>query len=697
MMASLTEIGKKYKVTGNIGAWDNYTPANESDVHARGESTGSSLFSLTGKIITVVEQKHRVEEGYPEKEGGAYAPYEVVSVTLEGDDTKYYAWVVYDGVVQVEEYIEQQQEEQEEEILPDTEKEEAEDITPPPMPPDPPPIPPHPSGTEVVVKAGQTVVLDIKTSGQSEGPGTGSFEVTLVDVNGKPTAPGEKVYLVSEGGSTTYEVDINTDQQSSGYGTGKLPDIKTGQYTLSLEQPPLPIPPSGEEQEPIKWEENVYFSNGDYGVSTSGAMELEKIAKYLADEDQANVSEVRCVGYADNRGTGVNNMNLSIQRAASARKVLKEKLDVNMLNTTRAKPEIKSTGKGALPGDTEIMWAHNRRVDFFVERRAMWGQTQEVQKGTGNNVKPPTVPIIPSCLSDRSTWILSNINTMLGQSARNHAMMFKSQLITDTERRNYYDTDSNYQAFIPVGHLDNCFLIITSKINIYKKNPVIDPSRNDARLYVERFSDPQIFVGWLDNTIRLMHLRKIDEGVRDYNDNNAGGRNLDIGRSNVETDIINHYVYRHSLDTPNPSGSYPLSDIEIARGQIFTIHYNIAQHTLESLNEQFRNYLNRIVQHVANNVFISQVDCLGHTDNNPHTPSNNQQLSILRATAIYKHLRDNSNILNRISKGTLILSQPAGQGGSNPIRNNTTSIGQAYNRRVEIRIEWDYERAPSVN
>jgi len=296
--------------------------------------------------------------------------------------------------------------------------------------------------SEVDVKAGQTVVLDVKTSGQSEGPGNGSFEITLFDVDGSPTAPGPIIYLVNDTGNTTYKVEIDTDQQSPGYGTGKLDDIKAGKYPLSLEEPVMPIPiPPGEQLEPVKWEENIYFGLGDYGISKAGGLELEKIAMHLADEAQANVKEVRCIGYADNRGSEVKNMNLSIQRGASARKVLKEKLDVNMLQTSRPKPEIKSTGKGELPGETETDWKENRRVEVWLRGEMKVGASPPL----------PNPRIRPCCLLvDNYFGLYNNIFDPLTMSF-NH---YYSGNYNTSEKNGIVYTCA--AGFIDLGHIRDC-------------------------------------------------------------------------------------------------------------------------------------------------------------------------------------------------------------------------------------------------
>lgn len=159
-MAFFTEIGKKYNVTGVMGGWDNYTPANQNDQHARGESTGTAVLQLKGKQIEVTSHEHRVEEGYPANQGGPFAPYEVVKVKeVGGDGTEYYAWVVYNGDINVEEIVEQ-------EDPPDPPDPIEEPDPPDPIDdPDLPVDPPKPdediitNGTEVHVKAGETVVL----------------------------------------------------------------------------------------------------------------------------------------------------------------------------------------------------------------------------------------------------------------------------------------------------------------------------------------------------------------------------------------------------------------------------------------------------------------------------------------------------------------------------------------------------------
>jgi len=156
-MAFVTETGKTYRVTSSdIDAWLDYTPPG-SDPHDPGQSNNSAGFSLAGCLVTVVEQSHRIEEGYP-KTASQFVPYEVVKVTVEGHQGNYYAWVVYEGVVKIVEYA-------------PPPKVPPEQPPPPPgqpSPGQPPPEPPPPPGSlpgdvQIEVHAGQTVVVEVKS------------------------------------------------------------------------------------------------------------------------------------------------------------------------------------------------------------------------------------------------------------------------------------------------------------------------------------------------------------------------------------------------------------------------------------------------------------------------------------------------------------------------------------------------------
>ncbi|MES1241363.1 MAG: hypothetical protein ABUT39_07075 [Acidobacteriota bacterium] len=136
-------------MTGSdIDAWLDYTPPG-SDEHDPGQSNQGAGFSLAGCLITVVERCRRIEDGYP-KTGSQNAPYEVVKATVEGHQGDYFAWVVYEGVVKVEEHKPVV-----EPPGPDTDSEPG----PEPEPPDS-----QTGDIQIEVHAGQTVVVEVKST-----------------------------------------------------------------------------------------------------------------------------------------------------------------------------------------------------------------------------------------------------------------------------------------------------------------------------------------------------------------------------------------------------------------------------------------------------------------------------------------------------------------------------------------------------
>lgn len=84
-----------------------------------------------------------------------------------------------------------------------------------------------------------------------------------------------------------------------------------------------------------------------------------------------------------------------------------------------------------------------------------------------------------------------------------------------------------------------------------------------------------------------------------------------------------------------------------------------------------------LVAHPAARIVVE-----GHTDNLPLGPgsryANNRELSLLRAEAVVELLEEKGISSERLSM--------YGYGSSRPVSSNTTPIGRAQNRRVEIRM-----------
>ncbi|MBC6400868.1 MAG: hypothetical protein GDA37_07650, partial [Ekhidna sp.] len=194
-MAAVTEIGKTYKIIGsNINAHNDYTLPKNLNSQYRGKSK-KVAFALKANDdkITIVEMVRRVEEGAPDNKESARFPenakkvaFEVVKASVEGKEGEYYIWVVYNGVVKVEAFIEEGEQDPEPidnnstpDPGPDDDKNKTTPITNEKEQ--------QTSGTEIHVKAGQTVVLKVETGGSvpTPKPCDKKVRIQLVDEQGK--------------------------------------------------------------------------------------------------------------------------------------------------------------------------------------------------------------------------------------------------------------------------------------------------------------------------------------------------------------------------------------------------------------------------------------------------------------------------------------------------------------------------------
>ncbi|MCP5051993.1 MAG: M23 family metallopeptidase [bacterium] len=156
----VAEVGKVFEVIdkGDIGAYETYTPPDDLEPDAqgrklRGESGGKSIYRLyKGDTFRVTDIVRRVEV---DRVGGK--SYEVVKGTVIKvggkdltDKREYYLWTVFGGIKYVQLHTPQNN-------LPskDIKKDSSGDKESTDKPPE---------GVRIEVKAGQTVVLEIKTS-----------------------------------------------------------------------------------------------------------------------------------------------------------------------------------------------------------------------------------------------------------------------------------------------------------------------------------------------------------------------------------------------------------------------------------------------------------------------------------------------------------------------------------------------------
>jgi outer membrane protein OmpA-like peptidoglycan-associated protein len=336
-MPFITEIGRKYRVTGSsIDAWRDYTPPSGNDVHAQGESRQSAGFSLSGTLITVIQQCHRVEQGYPVS-GTQYAPFEVVKVTVDGRQGEYYAWVVYQGVIKVEAYTPPPPHE------------------PPPPPQEPPPPPPQrpepqPGDVQLEVHAGQTLVVELKSSTAVLSTG-GRVELTVVGVDEAPVSEGP-VYLTGPGG--VFEVALDSA------GHGSRDNLPPGVYSISFQRPsPGEDAPQPQERK-LRWA--VYFEPGSTRVDTAGGRAIDAVAQYLAGPESANIVKLECRGFTSGEDSRTRSDNVSIERALAVKKTLTDKL----AQTPRASLNMATALGQNEPGTSGV---EPHRVELWVEER----------------------------------------------------------------------------------------------------------------------------------------------------------------------------------------------------------------------------------------------------------------------------------------------------------------------------------------
>ena len=340
-MAFFTEIGKKYNVTGVMGGWDNYTPANPDDEHARGESTGAAVLQLKGKQIEVTSHEHRVEEGYPDNQGGPYAPYEVVKVKeVGGDETEYYAWVVYNGDINVEEIVEQED---------------------PPVPPDPvtdpdPPVdPPKPdediinNGTEVHVRAGQTTVLDVLTNGKNN-TDSGILEVSI-EVKEGESLP-KKLYCFNA--TKVWEILLNNE------GKGILENLPAGQYQLAQEEPETI------EAEEEKLDQIIVFQRNSDQISNNAKNVVHEIISTWTKSGEAP-KLVKFKGFAQGDIPKVSLDNLKLKRAIAVRNLFQNELEMTGLKVQARDVDIgKDENTHEFPERSEIWKRELPKFPFQV-------------------------------------------------------------------------------------------------------------------------------------------------------------------------------------------------------------------------------------------------------------------------------------------------------------------------------------------
>lgn len=516
-------------------------------------------------------------------------------------------------------------------------------------------------GNEIHVKAGQTTVLEVKAEEGNTATGSGEMILELIDANGEPVS--KKVYLSGPGGNFEFSTNEN--------GVGNLKEIPAGSYTISMEK----IDGDNAYTDYEDWEEDILFGSNEYRISNSNSAKLDQILDQIVETE--GVMEITLTGYSNNIGSKVHNTNLSIQRAAHTRKYIEEKLKIKWKNTDEKIPQIRSTGKGAIEGKTNTELAKNRKV-----------------KGK-NKVKSflPPVPKTESCLLKdlERRFIVKDINVVLGENAREK----HSAIPNDEIGNNYWEKEAtNYNAFVPIGKMEGCFLILTHKLNVYKRSD----SLND--LFKQTF-DPQFsVVVSLDGEIKYLDIYQIDEGVLDHKGQSNRRRDLEyfeheIVRKAGESKYsarITRQVYRQGIDPEAPA---PTLFADLVLGQVFLIHFGSGKFKFKDLDITYQNYFHAIRKHIAEHEAITKVEIIGHTDV-VDTDTFNKNLSLNRAKSIENELINDDSLKKRKTDGKLSIKIDS-KGEDEPWIDKSDRISKSYNRRVEIKVHWDFSLLDSKN
>jgi outer membrane protein OmpA-like peptidoglycan-associated protein len=328
-MPAITEVQKTYEIiAGNIHACEDYAPPADLNSNARGTSNTLTFALKLGDKITVIQHMRRVENGAIDNnapvspQGATTAAFEVVKATVQGKTGEYFVWVVYNGVEKVRLFVPQSDEKENEQ----TRKESTETG--------------ETGGTEIHVKPGQTVVLEVRadsegTSDQGkDDTGAGSIEIELVDTEGKPYTEAEVVHLFGE--NITYTVPI--DRQT---GKGQKENIAPGDYELALRLGVILF--DVDKDQPTQESKNV----------------LDEIGVRLSTSKEIDFKKIRIVGYDDKDGSQTHNETLCLKRAVFTKNVLAE-------NQQKIKKDLILTKIGGqLPGDGDEEKKVNRKVDVF--------------------------------------------------------------------------------------------------------------------------------------------------------------------------------------------------------------------------------------------------------------------------------------------------------------------------------------------
>ena len=142
-----------------------------------------------------------------------------------------------------------------------------------------------------------------------------------------------------------------------------------------------------------------------------------------------------------------------------------------------------------------------------------------------------------------------------------------------------------------------------------------------------------------------------------------------------------HYAFQAKTSSAEAKGHPPL----INRGRnewVYAVtHHNSGRSSLGADDKAVLNQLIASMQFVQPTRgmgrlgYVLAIDAVGHTDNQGST-SANQSLSVRRAKEVQKYLAQQGILADII--------RPKGKGELEPVASNSTSLGRAENRRVEV-------------
>lgn len=342
--ALLTTSGWNKGTENNLGTlsyWKGLTsfklPKIENDLHLPHlMDTNEKIKNLEPGVVVVVHQiMYQTGKASSTNTSLAGLAFQCLLVsTVEDTPVIGLLWTVHRSELFVKPYVEEQKEEE----TPPSDEEKKEEVPPTPD-----------SGKEIHVNAGQTLVLDVKSTKEGEGKESENLAFVEIDVlnaksklegteipytkdtNKNYKVPVEVIHLIGNGKIYAVEIDPQT-------GKGLAKDVVPGKYRLALRIG------------------SIYFDTKKSSVSAKDN-NIVDLAKLISTSD-TNFKKLKVIGFTDNvGGEGFANNNLSLSRAVEVKKIIKSMQsrikDILILNIS------------CLPGDGNDVRKQNRRADIF--------------------------------------------------------------------------------------------------------------------------------------------------------------------------------------------------------------------------------------------------------------------------------------------------------------------------------------------